>query len=137
MTEAAKLISDVFSSTLRFVRPGITELDISAEIEFAMKKRGATGPSFETIVASGAAIGLGSCPAYVQTPQEKRVGRAGPGCYTPRLLQRYDAHRVCGAVISEGAADVWRRPGGAAGGQGRDTAGRGGWMRWMPRRGRC
>ena len=53
MTEAAKLISDVFSSTLRFVRPGITELDISAEIEFAMKKRGATGPSFETIVASG------------------------------------------------------------------------------------
>lgn len=54
IAEAAELVSRVFHSTVRLVRPGITELELSAEIEFAMKKRGATGPSFETIVASGA-----------------------------------------------------------------------------------
>ncbi len=51
--EAAELISDVFRSCLRKVRPGVTELELSAELEFAMKHRGASGPSFETIVASG------------------------------------------------------------------------------------
>jgi Xaa-Pro aminopeptidase len=54
MAEAARLISNVFHSVLRLIKPGITELELSAEIEFAMKERGATGASFETIVASGA-----------------------------------------------------------------------------------
>ena len=35
-------------------KPGITELELAAEIEHDMKRRGASGPSFETIVASGA-----------------------------------------------------------------------------------
>jgi Xaa-Pro aminopeptidase len=54
LAQAAKLISDVYRSVLRLIKPGITELALSAEIEFAMKERGATGASFETIVASGA-----------------------------------------------------------------------------------
>lgn len=53
MSDAAVLISRVFEQTLPKIRPGVTELDIAAEIEFAMKKLGASGPSFETIVAAG------------------------------------------------------------------------------------
>ena len=53
MREAAVLISDVFRGVLRAIKPGIAELEVAAEIEYAMKQRGATGPSFETIVASG------------------------------------------------------------------------------------
>ncbi|MFZ3331759.1 MAG: Xaa-Pro peptidase family protein [Candidatus Acidiferrales bacterium] len=53
MREAALLISDVWTAALRHARPGISELAVAAEMERAMKLRGASGPSFETIVASG------------------------------------------------------------------------------------
>jgi Xaa-Pro aminopeptidase len=35
------------------VLPGVSEAELAAEIEYDMKKHGAEGPSFETIVASG------------------------------------------------------------------------------------
>jgi len=54
MREAAVLISDVFRGVLRVIQPGISELDVAARLEYAMKRRGASGRSFETIVASGA-----------------------------------------------------------------------------------
>jgi len=53
MQAAAQLISDVFLGILEMVRPGVTEIDLAAEIEYGIKKRGGSGPSFETIVASG------------------------------------------------------------------------------------
>lgn len=53
MREAAKLISDVFRGILPSVKPGVPELELAAEIEYAIKRRGGSGPSFETIVASG------------------------------------------------------------------------------------
>ncbi|MGC1989064.1 MAG: M24 family metallopeptidase, partial [Candidatus Acidiferrales bacterium] len=53
MREAALLISDVWTAALRHVRPGVSELAVAAELERAMKLRGASGTSFETIVASG------------------------------------------------------------------------------------
>jgi len=52
--EAAALISRVFARALRQVTPGVTELDMAAEIEYGIKTAGGSGPSFETIVASGA-----------------------------------------------------------------------------------
>lgn len=53
MREAAALITRVFRGVVRDIRPGITELALAAELEYAMKAEGASGPSFETIVASG------------------------------------------------------------------------------------
>lgn len=53
MRDAASLISDVFQGVVRSIRPGVTELELAAEIEYGIKHRGASGPSFETIVASG------------------------------------------------------------------------------------
>jgi Xaa-Pro aminopeptidase len=53
MRDAARLIDVVWTGTLLQVKPGVSELDIAAEIEYAMKRRGASSPSFETIVASG------------------------------------------------------------------------------------
>lgn len=53
MRDAAVLISQVFEETLPKITSGVTELDIAAEIEYTMKKLGASGPSFETIVAAG------------------------------------------------------------------------------------
>lgn len=50
---AAKLICGVFDAILRHVRPGVRETELAAEIEYQMRKMGAAGPSFDTIVASG------------------------------------------------------------------------------------
>lgn len=54
MRAAAKLISNVWTKTVRQMKPGQSELAVAAEMEYAMKLAGAAGPSFETIVASGA-----------------------------------------------------------------------------------
>jgi Xaa-Pro aminopeptidase len=51
--KAAILISDVFRHTLPLIRPEVTELELAAEIEHDIKRGGGSGPSFETIVASG------------------------------------------------------------------------------------
>ena len=53
MRRAAVLVGEVFESVLPLVRPGIRESELAAEIEYQMRRRGASGPSFETIVASG------------------------------------------------------------------------------------
>jgi Xaa-Pro aminopeptidase len=53
MRQSARLISDVWSAAVRRIKPGKSELAVAADIELRMKLVGASGPSFETIVASG------------------------------------------------------------------------------------
>lgn len=50
----AEAIGDqAFEHILGYIKPGMTEIDIALELEFFMRKQGAEGLSFETIVASG------------------------------------------------------------------------------------
>ena len=50
----AEEIGDIaFSKILDIIKPGITELEVAAYLEFYMKQNGAEGLSFDTIVASG------------------------------------------------------------------------------------
>jgi Xaa-Pro aminopeptidase len=51
--DASVLISDVFGDVVKMIRPAVSELDLAAEIEYRIKRRGGSGASFETIVASG------------------------------------------------------------------------------------
>ncbi len=53
MRRAARLGSGVFQEVLPFLRPGVRENEIAAEIEYRMRRRGASGAAFETIVAFG------------------------------------------------------------------------------------
>ncbi|AQU81029.1 Xaa-Pro dipeptidase [Planococcus faecalis] len=50
---AAKIADDAFEHICGFIRPGLTELEVSNELEFFMRKQGATSSSFDIIVASG------------------------------------------------------------------------------------
>lgn len=50
---AAKIADDAFEHICKFIKVGQTELEISNELEFFMRKQGATSSSFDTIVASG------------------------------------------------------------------------------------
>lgn len=51
--EAQRITDEAFSALLPLLRPGLTETEVAAEIEYQMRKRGAGGLAFETIVASG------------------------------------------------------------------------------------
>jgi Xaa-Pro aminopeptidase len=58
MRKAAILAGDVVQQAIRLLKPGIRELEVAAEIEYRMRKGGASGPAFETIVAFGARAAL-------------------------------------------------------------------------------
>ena len=53
LKEAARIADAAFEHIITFIQPGITELEVSNELEFFMRKAGATSSSFDTIVASG------------------------------------------------------------------------------------
>ncbi|TDM04332.1 M24 family metallopeptidase [Macrococcus carouselicus] len=51
--KAADIADEAFSHIQTFIRAGITELAVSNELEMFMRKQGASGSSFDIIVASG------------------------------------------------------------------------------------
>jgi Xaa-Pro aminopeptidase len=53
MRKSASLADKVMAHALKLLKPGVRELEIAAEIEYQMRQLGASGPAFETIVASG------------------------------------------------------------------------------------
>lgn len=53
MAEAALLGCKLFDHILAFIRPGLREVEVAAELEHKARLLGAEGMSFETIVASG------------------------------------------------------------------------------------
>jgi Xaa-Pro aminopeptidase len=53
MAKAAAIADEAWSHILGHIRPGVTEWDVAVELEYSMRKLGAQGPAFDTIVASG------------------------------------------------------------------------------------
>lgn len=53
LAEAEKIGDKAFSKILEIIKPGMTELEIAAYLEFWMKQYGAEGLGFDTIAASG------------------------------------------------------------------------------------
>ncbi|SFJ00656.1 Xaa-Pro dipeptidase [Paenibacillus sp. UNC496MF] len=58
MRGAVRLVEEVLRQGLALVKPGVTEIELVAELEFRMKKLGAQGPSFDTLVLAGAKSAL-------------------------------------------------------------------------------
>lgn len=50
---AAKIADDAFEHICSYIKAGMTELEVSNELEFFMRSQGATSSSFDIIVASG------------------------------------------------------------------------------------
>lgn len=53
LEKAGAIVSHVAKEIPGMLKTGVTELDLAAEIEYQMNKRGAGGPSFSTITAFG------------------------------------------------------------------------------------
>jgi Xaa-Pro aminopeptidase len=88
---AGRITVEVYEKVLGGVRPGVSECELSAEIEYVMRKKGADGVAFETIVASGARAAL-------------------PHARTSRKLLRENEFVIfdLGAILKDYAADMTR-----------------------------
>src|SRR5438046_1395763 len=65
------IASRAFEETLPFIRTGVTESEVAAELVYRMQKNGATAPSFRTIVGSGP---NGAEPHYSAGPRKIERG---------------------------------------------------------------
>ena len=68
--DAARLGSEVMEEAIRLIRPGVTELDIAAEIGYRMRRKGASRESFDAIVAAGPRSALPHA-----RPTARRIGK--------------------------------------------------------------
>ncbi|GFZ77434.1 peptidase M24 [Compostibacillus humi] len=71
LKEAAKIVDDAFQHILSYIKPGTKEIEIANELEFFMRRNGATSSSFDTIVASGVRSAL---PHGVASEKEIQSG---------------------------------------------------------------
>lgn len=51
--KAAEIADEAFKHILNYIKPGMRETEVALELEYYMKKKGASGTSFDTIAASG------------------------------------------------------------------------------------
>lgn len=86
--KACQLTSEVLEETAQQLRPGIQERDLSAELEFRMRRQGAEGMAFETIVASGSRAALPHAHASAKL--------LGPGEWVI-----FDLGAVCGGYMAD------------------------------------
>lgn len=70
---AVSLGDKAFEHVLGYIKEGVREIEIAAEIEYFLKKNGATSTSFETIVASGK---RGALPHGVASEKKLKKGEA-------------------------------------------------------------
>lgn len=88
---AGKVTVEAWNDVLPEIRPGVQESDLAAEIEFRMRRRGAEGVAFESIVASGARSAL---------------PHARASC---KLLEKFDLVIIdVGAIVDGYVADMTR-----------------------------
>lgn len=70
--KAVRIQEAALDAVLPTIKPGQSELDIAAKLEYEMKVRGSAEAGFQTIVAAGAA---GSLPHYRPTAAKVRAGK--------------------------------------------------------------
>ncbi len=73
LAEAARIADEALSAVRGRLADGLTEADFGRVLDFEMRARGATAPSFETIVASGP-----NAAKPHHRPGSRRIGRSEP-----------------------------------------------------------
>lgn len=58
LRKACSITDEVFSEIVKYIEPGMTENQVAAKLEYLLKIKGASGPSFDTILISGTKTSL-------------------------------------------------------------------------------
>ena len=69
--KAVEIADKTFEHIINYIKPGVREIEIAAELEYYMRRQGASGRSFETIVASGE---RSSMPHGVASTRKLKIG---------------------------------------------------------------
>ncbi len=79
--EAINITEKAYDYILGFVKPGVTEIEVANELDFYMRKEGAKGVSFDTIVASGVRSAMPHGVASHKVIEEGDMVTIDFGCY--------------------------------------------------------
>lgn len=79
--KAVEITEAAYAHILNFIQPGQTEIEIANELDFFMRKEGASGTSFETIVASGTRSALPHGVASQKEIQKNEMVTIDFGCF--------------------------------------------------------
>lgn len=79
--EAIDITEKAYDYILGFVKPGVTEIEVANELDFYMRKEGAQGVSFDTIVASGVRSAMPHGVASDKVIEEGDMVTIDFGCY--------------------------------------------------------
>jgi len=105
--KAAMITDAAYADVLKMIKPGVTELDISAEISYLHKRLGAEKDSFEPIVVSGS---RGSLPHGRPSSKKIKAGEmitVDMGCFYKGYCSDLTRTVVVGKPPS-GAREVYR-----------------------------
>lgn len=79
--KACSISDAAFLHILNFIKPGKTEIEVANELDFFMRKQGAKGVSFDTIVASGYRSAMPHGVASEKEIQMNELVTLDFGCY--------------------------------------------------------
>ncbi len=79
--KAVNIAEKAYNYILGFIKPGMTEIQIANELDFYMRNLGATGVSFDTIVASGVRSAMPHGVASEKVIEEGDMVTIDFGCY--------------------------------------------------------
>jgi Xaa-Pro aminopeptidase len=79
--KAVDIAEKAYDYILGFIKPGMTEIEVANELDFYMRKHGATGVSFDTIVASGVRSAMPHGVASEKVIEEGDMVTIDFGCY--------------------------------------------------------
>lgn len=79
--QAIEITEKAYDYILGFVKPGVTEIQVANELDFYMRKEGAAGVSFDTIVASGVRSAMPHGVASSKKIEEGDMVTIDFGCY--------------------------------------------------------
>jgi Xaa-Pro aminopeptidase len=117
--------SAAFDAAIRKVRPGISELDLAAEIDYQQRRRGASGPAFDTIVAFGERTSLphahpgaaklanneiilidaGACQGSYRSDMTRMLSLGNPGNRLKKIYKAVEEAQLAAiAAIREGVS---------------------------------
>ncbi|RLK62531.1 aminopeptidase P family protein [Atopobacter sp. AH10] len=79
--EACRIADEAFHYILTYIKPGLTEIEVANALDFKMRELGASGVSFDTIVASGLRSAMPHGVASNKVIEEGDIITLDYGCY--------------------------------------------------------
>lgn len=79
--QACNIADQGFDHILKMIKPGMTEIEVANQLDFFMRSLGASGVSFETIVASGARAAMPHGVASQKRIEQGDIITLDFGCY--------------------------------------------------------